>query len=171
MPQRRRIMPCTLRAFIPKPMRVLLESSLTESIAHTCRQSGRPESLSNCSCNYISCEEEEGNGTFYPDHYSGTGVQYCSGLGWTLKVIHRMCTAWGQVTPQYPPGGNPVLKDLMDTPSLQTQSFTKDSLNHICILPPEPCLMTWGLSVAMYKPTVQNKKKSSSKLCLIEFWR
>lgn len=75
MPQICRIMPCTLRAFIPKPVRVLLESLLAEFIAHTCRQSGRPESLSNCSCNYITCEEEEEeeNGTFYPDHYCGSG--------------------------------------------------------------------------------------------------
>lgn len=74
MPQICRIMPCTLRAFISKPVRVLLESLLAEFIAHTCRQSGRPESLSNCSCNYITCEEEEEeNGTFYSDHYSGSG--------------------------------------------------------------------------------------------------
>lgn len=78
-----RIMPCTLRAFIPIPMRVLLESLLAESIAHTCRQSGRPESLSDCSCNCIICEEEEeGNRTFYPDHYTGSG----SDLG--IKAPH-----------------------------------------------------------------------------------
>lgn len=66
-------------------MRVLLESLSAESIAHTCRQSGRPESLSNCSCNYNTCEEEEeeeGNGTFYADHYSD------SGSGMEIKIPH-----------------------------------------------------------------------------------
>jgi len=41
------------------------------------------------------------------------------------------------------------------------------SPNQVWILAPAPRLVTWGLPTALYKNTVQNKKKSSSKLWLI----
>lgn len=57
------------------------------------RVGGQIYSLSNCSYNYITEEkEEEENGTFYPDHYSGSGTD--TGIKMPHSSICTLKLSW-----------------------------------------------------------------------------